>query len=242
MDSGTITRLNPEQTRELKKAGLVVLPGKAVFTVKPPSDLTSVPGYRRKCRVVVCGNFLPSQGQNVYASGTSADTLRISVALAVKMGWCIASTDVANAFTLAPMPDQLMYALTPPSIVVLAGAARPGETWQITRVLYGLREAPRLWGDFRNARLATARIAYGDFIILLSATTTDENLWKVTYEGDPTVRGLVLAYVDDFLMLSERGVVVAIYEWLIADWKCTSLEWVEGGSLRFLGVELPGLR
>ena len=203
MDSGAVTRLNPEQTRELKKAGLVVLPGKAVFTVKPPNDPEGPEKYRRKCRVVVCGNFLPAQGQNVYASGTSADTLRVAVALAVKMGWCIASTDVANAFTLAPMPENLMYALTPPTIVVLAGAARPGETWQITRVLYGLREAPRLWGDFRNARLAGARIMYEDAIIELTATTTDENLWRITFTGSDTTQGLILAYVDDILIWGE---------------------------------------
>ncbi|CAE7776959.1 RE1, partial [Symbiodinium sp. CCMP2592] len=238
VDSGTVKRLSPEQTRELKKAGLVVLPGKAVFTVKPPTDAQSSTRFRRKCRVVVCGNFLPSQGQNVYASGTSADTLRIAVALAVKMGWCLGSTDVANAFTLAPMPEELLYALTPPTIVVLAGAAQPGETWQISRVLYGLREAPRLWGDFRNGRLSEARISVGERIVVLTPTTTDENLWKVTYLGEDKVLGLVLVYVDDILMMSTRDIVKGIYAWLVADWKCSELEWVEDGSLRFLGIEL----
>ena len=238
VDSGAVTRLSPEQTRELKRAGLVVLPGKAVFTVKPPTDPDGPEKYRRKCRVVVCGNFLPAQGQNVYASGTLADTLRVAVALAVKMGWCLASTDVANAFTLAPMPMDLMYALTPPTIVVLAGAASPGETWKITRVLYGLREAPRLWGTFRNARLAGARIEYENAVIEFTSTTTDENLWKVTYSGSDTVQGLVLAYVDDFLICAPREIVKAIYKWLTTDWKCTALEWAEGGSLRFLGMEL----
>ncbi|CAE7215197.1 GIP, partial [Symbiodinium necroappetens] len=38
ISSGTIRRLSPEQTRELKKQGLKVLPGKAVFTAKPPSE------------------------------------------------------------------------------------------------------------------------------------------------------------------------------------------------------------
>ena len=148
--------------------------------------------FRRKCRVVVCGNFIPAQGQNVYASGTSADTLRIAVALAVKNEWCIGSTDVANAFTLAPMPTELSYALTPPAIVTLAGAATPGETWQITRVLYGLREAPRLWGDFRNSRFLDAEIKYGERIIVLKATTTDENLWRIMFQGEDGVQGLVL--------------------------------------------------
>ena len=49
----------------------------------------------------------------------------------------------------------------------------------------------------------------------------------------------MLAYVDDFLILDDRGVVEAIYQWLVSDRKCTSLDWVEGGSLRFLGMELP---
>ena len=39
VDSGTIRRLSPEQTQELKRCGLKVLPGKAVFTAKPPNDL-----------------------------------------------------------------------------------------------------------------------------------------------------------------------------------------------------------
>ena len=41
VDSGTVRRLSPEQVRELKKSGLVVLPGKAVFTAKPPTDTSS---------------------------------------------------------------------------------------------------------------------------------------------------------------------------------------------------------
>ena len=223
MESGTVKRLTPEQTRELKKAGLAVLPGKAVFTVKPPTDPAGAAKYRRKCRVVVCGNFLPSQGQNLCASGTSADTLRIAVALAVRMGWSIGSTDVANAFTLAPMPAELSYALTPPTIVTLAGAANPGETWQITRVLYGLREAPRLWGEFRNCRFVGAEVEYEDQIIVLTATTTDENLWKITFKGEKTVLGLVLVYVDDILILSERQIVETVYQWLVKEWKCSSL-------------------
>eukprot|EP00439_Symbiodinium_sp_Y106_P082589 s1232_g22.t1 len=214
MESGTVKRLSPEQTRELKKAGLVVLPGKAVFTVKPPSDPSGSAKFRRKCRVVVCSNFLPAQGQNLYASGTSADTLRISVALAVKMGWSMESTDVANAFTLAPMPSELSYAVTPPTI------------------------APRLWGEFRNARFLDAEVMYGDQVLALSATTTDENLWQIKLQGEEELQGLVLVYVDDILILAKREVVEAIYQWLVSDWKCSNLEWVEDGSLRLFGKEL----
>ena len=113
LDSGTIKAVSQEQVQELKKCGLKVLPGKAVFTVKPPSE-NERPGqwFKRKCRIVVCGNFLPHENMNVFASGTSADTLRISVAMAVLRGWCVGSTDVSNAFTLAPMPEHLLYGVS----------------------------------------------------------------------------------------------------------------------------------
>ena len=86
--------------------------------------------------------------------------------------------------------------------------------------------------------MTEAKIPHGENVIVLTATTTDENLWKVTFQGDDTVRGLVLVHVDDILMLSSEGMVSAIYQWLVSDWKCSSLEWVEDGSLRFLGIEL----
>ncbi|CAE7228743.1 RE1 [Symbiodinium microadriaticum] len=228
--SGTIKPLSPEQTRELKACGLKVLPGKAVFTAKPPSDSANGEWFRRKCRVVVCGNFLPHSRDNVYASGTSADTLRVSLAYAILQKWTAGCTDISNAFTLTPMPDNLMYGVTPPSIVVLAGAAQPGETWKIERVLYGLREAPRLWSLFRNDRLLSARIEYEGRVLLLRNLDTDENLWRVCYEDRPEeTEGLMLIYVDDILVLSVPGIIKCIYAWLIAVWKCSALEMLSDG-------------
>ena len=132
-----------------------------------------------------------------------------------------------------------MYGVTPPSIVVLAGAAQPGETWKIERVLYGLREAPRLWSLFRNDRLLSARIEYEGRVLLLRNLDTDENLWRVCYEDQPEeTAGLMLIYVDDILVLSVPGIIKCIYTWLIAEWKCSALEMLSEGALRFLGVEL----
>ena len=241
--SGTIRPLSAEQTRELKKCGLKVLPGKAVFTAKPPAEAGGGQEkeelFRRKCRVVVCGNFLPHGQGNVYASGTSADTLRVSIAYAILRAWTAGCTDISNAFTLAPMPEELLYGVSPPSVVVMAGAAKPGETWKIERVLYGLREAPRLWSLFRNDRLMNARIPYGDKTLVLYNLDTDENLWRVCVEGEPVETiGLMLIYVDDILVLSEPGVIRSIYKWLTAEWKCSALEMLADGPLRFLGVEL----
>ena len=79
---------------------------------------------------------------------------------------------------------------------------------------------------------------YGDQVLALSATTTDENLWQIKLQGEEELQGLVLVYVDDILILAKREVVEAIYQWLVSDWKCSNLEWVEDGSLRLFGKEL----
>ncbi|CAE7218596.1 RE1 [Symbiodinium sp. CCMP2456] len=240
VNSGTVRRLSAEQARELKKQGMVVLPGKAVFTARPPSDQggDDAEKFRRKCRIVVCGNYLPSDKANVFASGTSADGLRVSVAFTVFKRWAAAATDISNAFTLAPMPTDRLFGMTPPAIVTAAGGASPGETWVIQRVLYGLREAPRWWGVFRNERMANARIPFGDEVIILACLETEENIWRIYFEGCSDIQGILLIYVDDLLLLSMPGIIETIYQWLTAEWKCSPLQWMDQEYLRFLGVEL----
>ncbi|CAE7888738.1 RE1 [Symbiodinium microadriaticum] len=238
--SGTVRRLSPEQARELKAQGMVVLPGKAVFTAKPPSEQPTEgqEKFRRKCRIVVCGNYLPSDKANVYASGTSADGLRLSVAFTVMKRWRAAATDISNAFTLAPMPGDKLFGMTPPTIVMAAGGAAPGETWIIERVLYGLREAPRWWGVFRNDRFMKAKIQLGEKFLIFESLETEENIWRIMYEGDPELQGILLIYVDDLLILSVTEIIETVYKWLVAEWKCSELQWMDQEHLRFLGVEL----
>ncbi|CAE7327876.1 RE1 [Symbiodinium sp. CCMP2592] len=216
VESGTVRRLSPEQFRELKKAGMTVLPGKAVFTAKPPVESSGKERFRRKCRIVVCGNYLADQPINVFASGTSADSLRTAVAIAVHMGWTVGCTDVSNAFTLAPRPGDRLYR-----------ADRP----------YGCHYG---WWCSKNERLSSAHIDYNGQVILLECLETEENMWKILSENDPGLQGLMLVYVDDILILSSRGIVEALYDWLVSEWKCSALEWLANGYIRFLGVELRG--
>ena len=245
VDSGTIRRLSPIEARDLREKGLVVLPGKGVFTAKPPAEAKQAEGkdvganmFRRKCRVVVCGNYIPQNGTEVYASGTSADSLRFSLAYAMFRRWTAGSTDIANAFTLAPMPGELLYALQPPTVVVQAEEAAPGELWLIQRVLYGLREAPRLWSIFRNDRFSQAHINHEGEVLILKGMQTDENVWLIQKENDPEIYGLMIVYVDDILFLSVPSIIQSMYSWLTDGWKCTALEMLDNGQIRFLGMEL----
>ena len=48
----------------------------------------------------------------------------------------------------------------------------------------------------------------------------------------------MLVYVDDLLMMAMKKVVECIYAWLVSEWKCSALEWIDDGALRFLGIEL----
>ncbi|CAE7242425.1 RE1 [Symbiodinium sp. CCMP2592] len=240
VDSGTIRRLTPAEARDLRQKGLIVLPGKGVFTVKPPLEAKELGAdmYRRKCRVVVCGNYLPQSGTEVYASGTSADSLRFSIAYAVYRGWGAGGTDISNAFTLAPMPGELLYGLQPPTVVLQAEEAQPGELWLIQRVLYGLREAPRLWSVFRNDRFLHARVPHGDEVLMLKCMETDENVWLIRGEQDSKIYGMMIVYVDDILFLSSNDIIRSMYKWLTDGWKCTALEMLDDGPIRFLGMEL----
>ena len=66
-EKGAITRLNPASARELLENNprvQVFLPGKGVFTIKP--------GRKRKCRLVVCGNYGEShEAMPLFAGGTA---------------------------------------------------------------------------------------------------------------------------------------------------------------------------
>ena len=109
-------------------SGCRVLHGKAVFAVKPDAG-----GFRRKARFVACGNYVP-QGENVtelFAAGLDATSLRTVLAWTAQKvksdEWVVGSTDVRQAFVLAPWIGGPV-AIQPPSISTkdgVDGGGRP---------------------------------------------------------------------------------------------------------------------
>ena len=132
---GTLHRVDIKDARAREAKGeLIILPSKLVFTCKPPNqgavpkaaDMTKPKKelWRRKCRLVLCGNFAErpeGQGQaELYASGASAESLRIALVIAAACGWVGAGADIQGAFLLAPWPKHLRrYAITPPRTLIL---------------------------------------------------------------------------------------------------------------------------
>ena len=97
-----------------------------------------------------------------FASGAAAETLRCFVVISSKRRWCIGSLDVTSAFLLTPIPQGKgfpVFALTPPRsrLLVRLGLAEEGEIWILTHAVYGLRESPMLWSDFRDCQLRALR-------------------------------------------------------------------------------------
>ena len=130
--SGTLRRISLQEARRLAEAGEIVLvPSKTVHTVKPPSGGSGSQLYKRKTRMVICGNHVSSEVE-VYTAAANAESVRVALSLAARRRWAGAVTDVNSAFTLAPMDEaEIKYAITVPKVVVEAGVVPPNTayTW-----------------------------------------------------------------------------------------------------------------
>ena len=140
--------------RILRDPMIEVIPGKAVCTVKPGDP------YKRKFRVVSCGNYASSTMEaQLYAGGAGAESLRTLLVHAARRGRRCFGLDVKSAFLLAPIPSTVTkrYAMRPPRLLVELGLCRDDEIWMIDRALYGFRESPKWWSVHRDGVLAKAR-------------------------------------------------------------------------------------
>ena len=219
----------------MQDRSIEVLPAKGVFTVKPGKP------FRRKVRIVSCGNFAKGVSEDVlYASGAAAETLRITLVKAGSSRHSVYSTDIKNAFLLAPIPGSSTkrYALKPPAILILLGICEPDEIWEVCKALYGFKEAPKWWSRFRDDTLTTASFPTPQGTATLRRTVGDENLWVIV-GPDQLILGHVLVYVDDLLILSEPPVARALHNWVRGRWQCSELEQAQvHKALRFLGVDI----
>ncbi|CAE7279098.1 GIP [Symbiodinium microadriaticum] len=262
LDAGALVPLTAEEQSRLERSGrLVVLPAKGVFTVKPPElerllDENGDPYpkgsprfVKRKARLVICGNFQGRQAkEDSYAGGCQIDSLRTMLVLAAAKGWSIASTDIRNAFILAPIKeededdDDTVYGLFPPRIFQRVVVPYCYQLWRVDRALYGFRRSPRLWSKFRDRRLRAARVPHGEGFLILRQCKADENVWAIVYQEpdkQEEVKGYMNIYVDDVLYVGIPEVILVLQQWLTSEWKASDLTWAsESEIIRFLGLEV----
>ena len=261
--NGTLVPIPLAQARDMSSRGEVVLvPAKTVHTVKPPDPemLCDQPKEeplmksaddeakicKRKTRLVICGNYIKGD-VDVFTTAASAESLRCGLAVAAKRRWSAAITDINSAFTLTPMTESsVRYAITIPRVVVDADCAQPDTAYLVERVLYGLREAPRLWGNFRDRRIKGAKITIEGIVYKFVQMETDNAVWRLVGErNEQETIGMMIVYVDDVMFLGEDYAIKAMYHWITKGegeepgWKCSELEWVTSERpARYLGMEV----
>ncbi|CAE7621651.1 unnamed protein product [Symbiodinium sp. CCMP2592] len=253
LDAGALVPLSAEEQARLEASGkLVVLPAKGVFTAKPPDvershddegnplPQGSIHYVKRKARLVICGNFQGRQArEDSYAGGCQIDSLRAMLVFAALKRWHFASTDIRNAFILAPIKEEeeeddgTVYGLFPPRVFQLVAVPYCYQLWRVDRALYGFRRSPRLWSKFRDRRLRGAKVAYGQGFLVLRQSRADTNVWSIVYEVDgaePEIKGYLNIYVDDVLYVGIAEVIEVVQSWLTSEWKASDLTWASEGS------------
>ena len=62
----------------------------------------------------------------------------------------------------------------------MAGLAKPDEYWEVVMALYGYKESPKLWSDYRDDQLALLKIPAEDQgWLVLDQMITEPNMWKI---------------------------------------------------------------
>ena len=132
------------------------LPTKLVFTIKPgdapdPSDRST--WYKRKARLVVCGNFAANDNSELYTETPPTEAIRAGLVMSCQRGWSVALIDIVAAFLRTPLDPEAgdpVVIVAPPKLLQRLGIMEEGELWGLVRALYGLRQAPALWGAHRD--------------------------------------------------------------------------------------------
>ena len=223
IDTGEVHQLVAEGKAE-------ILPSKMVWTVKPsPTDKKE--NERPDLWHVETFNQGEDQPDSLFAGGATGVALRASMAMASQFAWHGTVLDIKTAFLNAPMklgatgagndedaPLPKKAIIKPPPMLIMAGLAKPDEYWEVVMALYGYKESPKLWSDYRDDQLALLKIPAEDQgWLVLDQMITEPNMWKIMKQ-DPgpfgTTRaeqlvGLLLVYVDDLLILGEPSSISA---------------------------------
>ena len=190
---------------------------------------------------MACGNFSKDETGDLYASGASGETLRCILAEAAYRQWSAGSVDVKGAFMLTPMTDEVVTVVNPPAILVSMGLVETGEKWVLTHAMYGLRQSPRLWSNFRDGHLRQLVGNWEGKDLRFVQGEVEPNLWAIMAED--SVCGALLVYVDDLLICGSSSLIEYVANMVSNLWETTRLEMATlANPVRFLGCEIHDLK
>eukprot|EP00438_Fugacium_kawagutii_P033584 Skav205234 [mRNA] locus=scaffold1794:149103:155795:- [translate_table: standard] len=245
-----LRKLTKEEVKRVKEDPLIeVIPSKLVCTLKPDPQC---PKGRKKSRIVACGNYIPT-GDNkdkgdLFAAGSDAIAVRLAIREASRLNWSGTVLDIKTAFLNAPIvfdeEKEAKVLIKPPGLLVGLGLAEGDELWEAIMALYGFRESPRRWSDFRDMMMRRMEAMTPDGGKWnLEALTSEPNLWKIKSTKDGRVGGMIVVYIDDLLIIGEEEVKEAMISEVKKLWETSVPEEIdEKAGVRFLGMELWKLK
>ena len=242
--SVAIKRLLPhtdERTEWFRRPGAQKLPTKLVFTIKPgddPQQDRPETWYKRKVRLVVCGNYASNSEGDLYSETAPAEAVRVGLTMSRRRKWQVGLIDIIQAFLRTPLDPTAgdpTFIVTPPKVLEKLLLTTVGEMWGLVRALYGLRQAPALWSSHRD-RVLRQMVFPGQLQLRQGRTIT---AWWVLKNQAGVIIALIIIYVDDILLLGEEPTICAIAETIQKTWKTSPLAILTSECpSRFLGMEL----
>jgi hypothetical protein len=190
-----------------------IIPCQWVFRIKrsPDGEIKKF-----KARIVVRGDLQDYSGET-YSPVVSWSAVRLALVMCLKLNWNMICIDFSSAFVQSALPDDEPVWMHPPR----GFSCSKGSTHvlKLNKSLYGLVQAPRLWGDYISK-------AFGELGLVQSAH--DSCLWYgkdiilVQYVDDCGIGAPNMEIINDFVnKLKKKGL------------KLTQ----EGSFTEFLGIK-----
>lgn len=197
-----------------------VIPSGMILRLKRDEDGKPA---RFEARLVARGNLQNDDAlsfSDLYAPVACIELVRLLLTISVAFGWTRHHLDIKGAFLYATLPESTKICLKLPFIKGVEEAN--GRIVRLRKSLYELRQAPQLWYQLLAKALQTVGFTRLPSTECLFALRTKQGYV------------LLLAYVDDLLLVGREKLVVQVKKRLSGLFKVTDL----GRCTFFLGIKM----
>eukprot|EP00971_Amphidinium_carterae_P291476 5786409-Amphidinium_carterae.2 len=147
-----------------------------VYVLKPDLDKASTssgPAMKYKSRMVICGNRQPwAQDESNSTNNIDAPLLRWNRMDDFSILW-------KGAFLTADIPPEHLVLLKPPKSLIDLKVIKESKIWLAVRAVYGLRAAPKLWEQSRDAKFATCEFKVDKKTYSLKQSVLAPSMWWI---------------------------------------------------------------